>query len=59
MLMFSIGDEYESRLDLMFNLKSFRLPETRVFYRPDTYFFVIRIYFCHFVITFLICFTFI
>ena len=38
MLMFSIGDEYESRLDLMFNLKSFRLPETRVFYRPDAYF---------------------
>ena len=65
MLMFPIGDvrEYELRLDLLiFNCKYFWLPETRVFYRPGLYFSILWIFlgsFCHLVITFLICFSFI
>ena len=65
MLMFSVGDihEYESCLDLLiFNCKYIWLPETRVFYRPDLYFSILWNFlgsFCHLVITFLICFSFI
>ena len=63
--MFSIGDihEYESCLDLLIlNCKYFWLPETRVFYRPGLYFSILWKYFesfCHLVITFLVCFSFI
>ena len=65
MLMFSIGNihEYQSCLDLLiFNCKYFWLPETRAFYRPGLYFSALWTFlgfFCHLVITFLNCFSFI
>ena len=65
MLMFSVGDihEYELCLDLqIFNCKYFWLPETHVFYRPGLYFSILLKFlesFCHLVITFLVCFSFI
>ena len=65
MLMFSIGyiHENESCLDLLIvNCKYIWLPETRVFYRPGVYISILWNFlgsFCHLVITFLICFSFI
>ena len=65
MLMFSIGytHENESCLDLLIvNCKYLWLPETRVFYRPGLYFSILWKFFesfCHLVITFLVCFSFI
>ena len=58
MLMFSIGEihEYESCLDLLiFDCKYFRVPKTRVFYRPALYFYILWTFLgflCHLAITY-------